>query len=63
MNHFDLCIPHEKVPQNRTESAVVLIPVLNRENRILQLNEDNFTFGTVFFVSLLGVLPFKVDDD
>ena len=46
-----------------SSDLVVLIPVLNRENRILQLNEDNFTFGTVFFVSLLGVLTFKVDDD
>ena len=58
MNHFDLCIPHEKVPQNRTESAVVLIPVLNLENCILQLNEDNCTFGSVFASNLLPLSLF-----
>jgi hypothetical protein len=54
------CTPDEKFPPNRTESAVVLIPVLNRENRILQPNEDNCSFGTDCICLFLGVsVPFQ----
>ncbi len=47
--------PNEQIPENRTESFVVFIPVSNRESRILQPNEDNCGFGTVFIPLLLGV--------
>ena len=54
------CTPDEKFPPNRTESAVVLIPVLNRENRILQPNEDNCSFGTSTDCIFRGMSAFSV---
>ena len=56
------CTPHEQNPRNSTEPAVVFIPVLNRENRIVQCtlhwNENKSGSGTststVFTPPLLG---------
>jgi hypothetical protein len=49
------CTPHGQNTGNSTEPAVVFIPVLNPENRILHWNENKYGFGTVFIPPLLGV--------
>jgi hypothetical protein len=49
------CTPHGQNTGNSTDSAVVFIPVLNPENRILHWNENKSGFGTVFIPPQLGV--------